>query len=333
MFYTGLSRSGLLFMTIAAVRVSDSTPSVALRRFAWGVLAYFVATILWGTIVRATGSGAGCGDHWPLCNGTVLQQSPTIGTIIEFTHRVTAALDLIFVAGLLVWTWRKTVQGHLARWAAGAAVFLTLTEGLLGALLVKLGLTAQSQSPLRAPFLALHLSNTLLLVAALAMAAHFLGRRIGFRWRDIRVSAPIGTTVGMIAVMVVGVTGSMAALGDTLFPATSFGNSLEQDFSAESNWLLRWRWTHPTVAILASIFLIWLLIRAARRGGPWDNRRLSALVVGLLAAQYVLGALDVWLLAPVWMQVIHLLGADVLWTALVVLTARLTLLPIHNTQA
>jgi len=301
-----------------------------LRRFAWAVLAYFIATILWGTIVRATGSGAGCGDHWPLCNGTVLQQSPTIQTMIEFTHRVTAALDMVFVLGLLVWTWRRTVRGHLARWAAGAAVFFTLTEGLLGALLVKLGLTAQSHSPLRAPFLALHLSNTLLLVAALAMTAHFLGRTAGVRWRDIRISAPIGTTIGMIAVMVVGVTGSMAALGDTLFPATSFGNSLEQDFSAESSWLLRWRWTHPTVAILASIFLIWVLIRASRRGGPWDNRRLSALVVGMLAVQYVLGALDVWLLAPVWMQVVHLLGADVLWTALVVLTARLTLQPVSG---
>jgi cytochrome c oxidase assembly protein subunit 15 len=320
-------------MTATAVRISDRTPSRALVGFAWAVLGYFIATILWGTIVRATGSGAGCGDHWPLCNGTVLQQSPTIQTVIELTHRITAALDLIFVVGLLVWTWIRTVSGHLARWAAGAAVFFTLTEGLLGALLVKLGLTGESHSPLRAPMLALHLSNTLLLVAALAMTAHLLGRRVGFRWRDIRVSAPIGTTIGMIAVMVVGVTGSMAALGDTLFPATTLGDSIAQDFSAhasgEASWLLRWRWTHPTVAIMASIFLIWLLIRAARRGGPWDNRKLSGLVVGLLAAQYLLGALDVWLLAPVWMQVIHLLGADLLWSALVVLTARLTLLPVH----
>jgi len=315
-------------MTIAAISITDRTPPMALRRFAWGVLAYFIATILWGTIVRATGSGAGCGDHWPLCNGTVLQQSPTIQTLIEFTHRITAGLDLIFVLGLLVWTWRRTISGHLARWAAAAAVFFTLTEGLLGALLVKLGLTAQSRSPLRAPMLALHLSNTLLLVAALAMAAHFLSRRTGLRWRDIRINHPIGTTIGMISVMIVGVTGSMAALGDTLFPATSFGNSLQQDFSADSSWLLRWRWTHPTFAIFASIFLIWVLIRASRRGGPWDNRSLSALVVGLLALQYVLGALDVWLLAPIWMQVVHLLGADLLWSALVVLTARLTLQPI-----
>lgn len=317
-------------MSLATLDITHRKPSPALRRFAWGVLAYFIATILWGTIVRATGSGNGCGNHWPLCNGTVVQPSPTMATIIEFTHRVTAALDLILIVGLLIWTWRRTVMGHLARWAAGIAVFLTLTEGLLGALLVKLGLTAGSQSPLRPPMEALHLSNTLLLVAALAMAAHFLGRTHGYRWRDVRISAPIGTTIGMIAVMIVGVTGSMAALGDTLFPAASLNDSLRQDFAVESSWLLRWRWTHPTIAILASIFLIWLLIRAARRSGPWDNRRLSSLVVGLLAVQYVLGALDVWLLAPVWMQVVHLLGADLLWSALVVLTARLTLLPVRE---
>jgi cytochrome c oxidase assembly protein subunit 15 len=257
--------------------------------------------------------------------------------MIEFSHRVSAgAIDSILVLALAVWTWRSTARGHLAHWAVGATIFLTVTEGALGAVLVKLGLTAQSRSPLRAPIEALHFSNTLLLLAALAMTVHFLGRTIGLRWRDVRISSPVGTTIGMIAVMIVGVTGSLAALGDTLFPATSLGDSLRQDFagkfSGESTWLLRWRWTHPTVAILASIFLIWLLMRAIRRSGPWDNRGLASLVVGLLVLQYVLGALDVWLLAPVWMQVIHLLAADVLWTSLVVLTARLTLLPLSTRE-
>ena len=127
--------------------------------------------------------------------------------------------------------------------------------------------------------------------------------------------------------MIVGVTGSLAALGDTLFPASSLGAALAQDFSATSGWLVRWRWTHPAVAFLASVFLIWLLVRAAQRRTHWDNRGLSALVLILLAAQYVLGVLDVVLLAPLWLQVLHLLGADVLWAALVVLAARLTLEP------
>src|SRR5208283_2905452 len=160
-------------VTVTAQRV----PSPALRRFAWAVLAYFVAVILWGTLVRATGAGAGCGNHWPLCNGTVLQHSASVNTLIEFTHRITSGLSLVAVLGLLLWTFRSTRRGDLTRGAAVAAVALTVMEAILGALLVALGLTAQSQSPLRPLFLALHLTNTLLLLAALTVTAHLLCRR------------------------------------------------------------------------------------------------------------------------------------------------------------
>ena len=302
-------------------------PSPALRRFAWGVLAYFIAVILWGTLVRATGSGAGCGDHWPLCNGTVIQHSASVNTLIEFTHRITSGLSFFAVLGLLVWTFRGTVRGHLARAAAVASVAFTLIEAVLGALLVKLGYTAQSQAPHRPAFLALHLTNTLLLLAALTLTAHLLSRRKGFLSGSVRLVAPFGALASVLVVMVVGVTGSLAALGDTLFPATSLGLALAQDFSPASGWLIRWRWMHPTVAFVASIFLIWLLVRAAQRSTHWDNRGLSALVLLLLAGVYVLGLLDVVLLAPLWVQVAHLLAADSLWASLVVLTARLTLQP------
>jgi len=302
-------------------------PSPALRRFAWAVLVYFIAVILWGSLVRATGAGAGCGNHWPLCNGTVIQHSPTANTIIEFTHRVTSGLSFFSAVGLLIWTLKGTARGHLARPAAVAAVVFTLIEAILGALLVKLGLTAQSQSPIRPAYLALHLTNTLLLLAALTLAAHMLSRSRGYLRSTIRFVAPAGAVAGIIVVMAVGVTGSLAALGDTLFPASSLASALAEDFSSTSGWLVRWRWTHPTIAFVASIFLIWLLVRAAQRSAHWDNRGLSALVLLLLAAQYVLGVLDVVLLAPVWLQIAHLLGADLLWAALVVLTARLTLQP------
>ena len=302
-------------------------PSPALRRFAWGVLVYFIAVILWGTLVRATGSGAGCGNHWPLCNGTVMQHSASVNTMIEFTHRLTSGLSFFFVVGLVAWTFAGTGRGHLARAAAVASVAFTLIEATLGALLVKLGLTAQSQSPLRPAYLALHLTNTLLLVAALTLTAHLLSRTKGYLRGAVRLAAPFGAVATVVVVMIVGVTGSLAALGDTLFPASSLGLALAQDFSSTSGWLVRWRWTHPTVAFLASIFLIWLLVRAARRSTVWDNRRLSALVLLLLAVVYTLGVLDVFLLAPLWVQVAHLLAADAFWAALVVLTARLTLLP------
>ena len=315
-------------MSTAAVSIdAGRLPSAALRRFAWIVLVYFVAVILWGTLVRATGSGAGCGNHWPLCNGTVMQHSPRAATVIEFTHRLTSGISFFSVLGLLIWTFAATAKGHLARAFVVASVAFTLVEAILGALLVKLGLTAQSQSPLRPWYLALHLANTLLLVAAIALTAHMLSRHEGYLWSRIRIVAPAGAIGGLLVFMVVGVTGSLAALGDTLFPATSLSEALTSDFSASSGWLVRWRWTHPTIAFLASIFLIWLLVRAVRRSAHWDNRGLSALVLVLLALQYVLGLMDVVWLAPVWLQVVHLLGADALWVALIVLTARLTLEP------
>lgn len=314
-------------------------PSPALRRFSWGVLAYFIAVILWGAVTRATGAGDGCGNHWPLCNGTVMQHSPSMDTLIEFTHRITSGISFFSVVGLMIWTFRATVRGHLARATSVASVVFTLIEAVLGALLVKLGLTAQSHSPLRAPYLALHFANTLLLIAALALTAHMLSRRKGYLKGSIRLVAPVGSALALFTFLAVGVTGSLAALGDTLFPATSLSAALTQDFSASSGWLLRWRWTHPAIAFLASVFLIWILVRAAQRStggakgsgdkrGHWDNRGLSAMVLVLLATQYVLGVMDVTMLAPLWLQIAHLLGADALWSALVVLTARLTLEPI-----
>jgi len=318
-------------MSASAVNIeSTRLPSPALRRFAWGVLAYFIAVIVWGTLVRATGSGNGCGNHWPLCNGTVLQNSPHVDTMIEFAHRITSGISFFSVVGLLWWTFAGTVRGHLARTAAIAAVAFTVVEAILGALLVKLGLTAQSQSPLRAPFLALHLANTLLMLAAITLTAHLLSRRQGYLKSTIQIVAPFGAITAVVMVMIVGVTGSLAALGDTLFPASSLGAALTQDFAAGSQWLVRWRWTHPTIAFIASLFLAWLLVRAARRTAHWDNRGLSAVVLVLLATQYVLGVLDVVLLAPLWLQLTHLLCADVLWASLVVLTARLTLEPVGN---
>jgi len=315
-------------MPMTAVFIdSKHLPSPALRRFAWGVLVYFIIVFLGGTLVRATGAGAGCGDHWPLCNGVVVQHHPRLDTIIEFTHRIMSGLSLFAVVGLLWWTFAGTVRGHLARAASVAALVLTLIEAILGALLVKLGLTAQSQSPIRPAYLALHLTNTLLLLAALTLTAHLLSRSKGFLRGSVRLVAPLGAVIGVAAVMVVGVTGSLAALGDTLFPASSLGSAIAQDFSATSGWLVRWRWLHPTVALFGGVILIWLLVRAGQHSTHWENRRLSALVLALLAVVYTLGLLDVVLLAPLWVQVTHLLAADTLWASLVVLTARLTLEP------
>ena len=306
-------------------------PSPALQRFAWGVLAYFIAVILWGSLVRATGAGAGCGNHWPLCNGTVLQHSASVNTMIEFTHRITSGISIFLCRGLLVWIFAGTVRGHLARAAAVASVIFTLVEAILGALLVKLGLTARASHHCGPWYLALHLTNTLLLLSALTLTAHLLSRTQGYLRNNIRLVAPFGASIGIIVVMIVGVTGSLAALGDTLFPATSLGSALAEDFSATSGWLVRWRWTHPTIAFLAEHFSdLDPGACSATHHSLGQSRIYQLWCLLLLAAQYVLGVLDVVLLAPVWLQIAHLLGADMLWAALVVLTARLTLQPVET---
>ena len=153
-----------------------TTISTGLRRFGWFVLAYNVLVVLWGAVVRATGSGAGCGAHWPLCNGVVIPQAPQFHTIVEFTHRLMSGATLLLVLALLVWTWRSTQKGAFARWAAVASMVLTLNEALLGALLVLLRLVAHNQSAARGVYLSFHFANTLLLLASLTLTAEFLSR-------------------------------------------------------------------------------------------------------------------------------------------------------------
>jgi cytochrome c oxidase assembly protein subunit 15 len=307
----------------------EKHPSNGVQRFAWIVLIYNVAVILWGSIVRATGSGAGCGEHWPLCNGTVIQHSPQMETIIELTHRVTSGIALMAMISLLVWTFRTTAKRHLARAAVVAATVLTFNEALLGALLVILGKVAHDQSASRAVYLSLHLANTLLLLASLALTAHFLSRSIGFMRGSVDYRSLNIASIGLLATLFVGVSGSLAALGDTLFPATSLSAAFAQDFSATSAWLLRIRWLHPTMGFLAGAFICWLVFAGAWRG---RNRKLAISVLALLLLQYALGFADVALLAPTWMQIVHLLGADMLWLSLVVLTARLCIVPVGCTE-
>src|SRR5260370_10220887 len=146
-----------------------------LARFAWFVVAYNIIVIVWGAYVRATGSGAGCGIQWPLCNGECLPTKPQTQTVIEFTHRVTSGVSLGIVAILLIWCWRRTTKGDWPRWSAVAAPVLLVNEALLGALLVLVDhVGGLDRSATHALFLCLHFGNTLFLLAALALTARWI---------------------------------------------------------------------------------------------------------------------------------------------------------------
>src|ERR1700751_1656895 len=228
----------------------------SVARFAWLVVAYNIAVTLWGAYVRATGSGAGCGSRRPLCNGQLVPSAAQSQTLIEFTHRVTSAVALVLVFVLVVWCWIETSKGDCVRRAVVCSAILLLNEALLGALLVLLDYVGVDKSAGHAVFLCLHFGNTLLLLAALALTARGLSNRERSMW-VAKLPELIVIGIGLAAVMAVGMTGSLAALADTVFPVESVRSSMLQDFSPTSHFLLRLRLLHPIAAVFGGTYVLW----------------------------------------------------------------------------
>jgi heme a synthase len=294
-------------------------------RFAWTALYWNVAVILWGAYVRATGSGAGCGNRWPLCDGDVVGASAKAQTIVEFTHRITSVVSLLVVTGLVVWCWQTTKKGDWARYSAVLAAALLANEALLGAALVLLKHVGNDQSAGRILFLCLHFGNTLLLLAMLSLTANWLSNGSGSfnlvgKWRQV---SSIG--LGLLATMLTGITGAVAALADTLFPSISLASSLAQDIRSGTPAVLRVRLLHPAVATLAACYILWVILRSST-----GRNRLSRSAIALIIVLFVqvgIGMTNVLLLAPVWVQIAHLFVADALWILLVLVSADLVLEP------
>jgi heme A synthase len=282
------------------------------------LLVYTIAVVLWGALVRASLSGDGCGDHWPLCNGVAFPVEPSTKTLVELTHRVTSGLCWIWTAVMWFAAIRLFPSGHATRSAAGWSLFFMTTEALVGAGLVLFRMVADNPSTARAAWMAAHLINTFLLLAALTWMLVSARHRAGVRF-------PSGTwprrAFGGAAVVVlfVGVSGAVAALGDTLFPASSLVDGFRDDFSTTSHLFLRLRLWHPVIAVLGSGYLVWLAAALLRRDPGASVRNLGLTLGSLVVLQIVLGLLNVALLAPVWMQLLHLLIADATWIVLVLL--------------
>jgi heme A synthase len=294
--------------------------------FAWGVLAYNLVVVLWGAFVRATGSGAGCGDHWPLCNGEIVPRAAEMQTIIEFTHRATSGLALLAVVAMLVWARRAYPVGHAVRFGAAASMALIVVEALLGAGLVLFQLVAENASAMRAFSMVAHLVNTFFLIAALSLTAWWAsgGRRV-----RLRGQGTVGWTLGVMGagMLLIGATGAIAALGDTLFPASSLSEGLRDSFSRDSHPLVRLRKLHPFVAVGLGVLVV-AGGRAIARARPGRaTGRLAEALIGLYLVQLGAGVVNVVLLAPVWLQLVHLLLADLVWIAFVLFAASAMAVP------
>ena len=285
-------------------------------RYAGAVLVYNLGVVLWGAYVRATGSGAGCGNHWPLCNGAVVPASPAVATLIEFTHRASSGFDVLLVAILVVGAFRSFPRGDAVRLGAALSALFLTTEALIGAALVKLEHVAQNASVGRAYSLSAHLVNTLALLACLALTVWWAagGGRVELRGRRGWLAL-----TGVVVFVLAGISGTITALGDTLFPASSLAAGLEQDLDPGASIFVRLRWLHPLLAIAAAAWLVSYALTCASRLP--ESRRFAYSAIALVGLQVSAGILNLLLLAPVWMQMVHLLLADLVWISLVLLLA------------
>ena len=287
-------------------------------KYAWGVLAFNLIVIMWGAYVRASGSGAGCGSHWPLCNGEVVPRTPTIKTMVEFSHRLTSGLALLMVVVMVVWAYRHFERKHHARLGAALSMFFMLTEALVGAGLVLFEYVAENKSIARAFWMSGHLINTFLLVGVLtltAWAATTNGR--------VRLRGP-GADVwwlltAIIATLALGVSGAVTALGGTLFPVTSLAEGLRQDLSPTAHVLIRLRFFHPFIALFVSALLLIVSWLVRHRPGAWTGKLAHSLIV-LVIVQLGVGLVNLLLHAPIALQIVHLLLSDLIWIALALLS-------------
>ena len=292
-------------------------------KYAWFALAYNIVVILWGVFLRASKSGDGCGQHWLTCHGEVIPSAPELKTVIEFSHRITSGIAFLVVLILVIWAFRKFEKGNSIRKTALISFIFIITEALVGAGLVLTGNTAETLTAARPFWMIGHLTNTFILLAFLSLTAWLASGQKSFNFK-IETKVCYLTALAVAGIFFVGVSGSVAALSSMLFPSETLAEGIAKDFSATSNILLRLRISHPILSVLVSVYLIflasWLKMKFSSLAGVrrWSNT-LSILII----IQIAFGSLTLLTLAPIVMQLGHLLLADLIWISFVLMNANI----------
>lgn len=291
-----------------------------IAKWAWGLLFYTLVVIVWGAFVRASNSGDGCGAHWPLCNGVVIPGDVEHKTWVEFAHRASSGLLGFLILGLVAAVYRTQPAKSLARKAALFTLVFTTTEALVGMILVKKGLVADNDSIHRAIWMSIHLINTFLLLASQTMLAWTVSGGAPLRLRG-QGSVGWAIGIGLFGLLFLGVSGAVTALGDTLFPSKSLIEGIKQDFSPTAHFLIRLRLFHPMIAISVGLYLVLAASLVGHLRPSPMVKKAAGWVVTLFCAQMLIGLVNLGLQAPIPMQLVHLLAADLLWIALVIAAA------------
>lgn len=304
------------------------------RYAAWGVLGYTLAVILWGAYVRVSFSGDGCGTHWPTCDGDFIPLAATTEKLIEFSHRASSGLLLLFVLALAIGAFLLFRKGHWARRAVIYSVIFIISEALIGAGLVLFQLVTHNQSIYRAMALSGHLLNTFVLIAfmlalAWAASARFAEESPRINWRGTGSTGWV-LGIGLVLMLIAGACGSVASLGDMLFPSANLAEGLQADFNPLSSMLIRLRWIHPVISIGTGIYLVWAAFYLKRLLQETFVKRAAWAVIVFVGVQILAGITNLLLLAPIPMKMVHLLLADLLWLLLVLLT--LEVVHVINTE-
>lgn len=288
--------------------------------YAWIVVGYTVLVILWGAFVRATGAGAGCGSHWPTCNGEIIHRPERIETVIELTHRITSMLNGFLVIGLVFAAFRTFAKGHLARRGALLSLCFIIIEGLLGAALVRFEWVVDNVSVGRVIASGVHLINTSILVTVIALTAWWGGGGKPLRFRQQGLAGWM-IVIAFVGYLVLSASGAITALGDTVFPSESLVAGFNADLDPTAHFLVRLRIWHPIIAIALGAYLVVMSSTlAARLTDPRLSRYALYLKI-IFGVQLAAGFLNVLLLVPVWMQMVHLLLANLVLIVLVLLGA------------
>lgn len=274
------------------------------------LLALCVLVIVWGAFVRFTHSGAGCGEHWPLCKGVLLPESTDSKTWIEYFHRITSGLFGLGVLGVFLLILRGSEYTLAQRRAVGAVLIFTIIEALIGAGLVLRGLVESDASVERFVWVGSHLLNTLLLLGSLVWLLFEL--RGGGSSQPNSENRKRVFLIFIAAFFLTAVLGSIASLSNTLSPSPSLFEGLAADLNPESPWYLKVRVFHPLISVLFGVSLIFYLW-----ADPAPKSRAQTLLVWLVGLNLLLGFGTLLFLSPIAAKLLHLLIADFIWIALV----------------